>query len=719
MAFDVGSIIAKIKLDMSEFNKGLKDARDRVDDFGDSFSKGTKSITDFGEKSAAGLLVVKTALVAFATKAAFSAARVDELRFALYAIAKANKISTTEVDAAVEALRKNNISLEKSLEITSLFIQSELKLIDTVKLSTAAKDLAVISGMDSSTATKTLTEAIASQEPTLLRQFGIVKNLPQIYEEYAKGLNKTTTVHGESTKAYKKAAEGIGELNDKLAIEKQRLAEAEGNAKTKASTLMSLKNNVQNLEEKIASSNGTMSQYAGKMVSVSKSSKKAGDNLSELEKKQAFLNAILEAGGKVVGTYDASVGSVSKRFRSLKGRIIPDIIVQIGRAFTPALGVIVDGITDGIKFLSKWLTENKEVIKKWGVEFAEKLKIAGGILKDVFTWLVENKGLVIGVLVGIGVAIAAFGVSVAIANAPLLILLAVFALLGLGIQKLAEAMPGIIEWFKQTGESIKNFVDSAKTKITDFVTDTIDWFKKLPDQAGAFLHKLFTEDIPYAVGFAAGWLATNIPIMIGNVVTWFQELPGKILAVLEMVKNHIVERFTAAWNWLSTEVSTWPGRIEKLINSIPITVEKVFSDAKDAVLKQMSDTWDGVSKWWDKVKGILEGIKNAANDAIDAVKRGFEAGKVGTPKLFAKGVRNFAGGLAIVGEQGPELVNLPRGSDVIPNSAFGSPGASSISNISVNISLDGAIIADDYSANRISEKIGNQIIRKMQTQLRF
>lgn len=34
---------------------------------------------------------------------------------------------------------------------------------------------------------------------------------------------------------------------------------------------------------------------------------------------------------------------------------------------------------------------------------------------------------------------------------------------------------------------------------------------------------------------------------------------------------------------------------------------------------------------------------------------------------FASGVNNFSGGLAIVGERGPELVNLPRGSDVIPN----------------------------------------------------
>lgn len=39
-------------------------------------------------------------------------------------------------------------------------------------------------------------------------------------------------------------------------------------------------------------------------------------------------------------------------------------------------------------------------------------------------------------------------------------------------------------------------------------------------------------------------------------------------------------------------------------------------------------------------------------------------------KGFALGGRNIAGGIALVGERGPELVNLPKGSDVIPNSNF-------------------------------------------------
>lgn len=56
---------------------------------------------------------------------------------------------------------------------------------------------------------------------------------------------------------------------------------------------------------------------------------------------------------------------------------------------------------------------------------------------------------------------------------------------------------------------------------------------------------------------------------------------------------------------------------------------------------------------------------------------------------FAGGVNNFGGGLALVGERGPELVNLPRGSDVIPNHMIGG-GAQT-----VNVIVEGRISGKD------------------------
>jgi hypothetical protein len=53
---------------------------------------------------------------------------------------------------------------------------------------------------------------------------------------------------------------------------------------------------------------------------------------------------------------------------------------------------------------------------------------------------------------------------------------------------------------------------------------------------------------------------------------------------------------------------------------------------------------------------------------------------------FANGVTNFGGGMAVVGERGPELVRLPSGSDVIPNHQIGTTV-----NNNININLSGMV----------------------------
>ena len=65
----------------------------------------------------------------------------------------------------------------------------------------------------------------------------------------------------------------------------------------------------------------------------------------------------------------------------------------------------------------------------------------------------------------------------------------------------------------------------------------------------------------------------------------------------------------------------------------------------------------------------------------------------GPAEGFAKGVRNFRGGRALVGEEGPELVDLPRGSNVTPNNQMG--GAT------VNINFNGPV----YGMDDFNEKV--------------
>jgi hypothetical protein len=66
------------------------------------------------------------------------------------------------------------------------------------------------------------------------------------------------------------------------------------------------------------------------------------------------------------------------------------------------------------------------------------------------------------------------------------------------------------------------------------------------------------------------------------------------------------------------------------------------------------------------------------------------SGKSSFPQ-FAGGVSNFSGGLAIVGERGPELVNLPGGSSVIPNGGAGGTSITNVFNITAPLGTPDAI----------------------------
>lgn len=64
---------------------------------------------------------------------------------------------------------------------------------------------------------------------------------------------------------------------------------------------------------------------------------------------------------------------------------------------------------------------------------------------------------------------------------------------------------------------------------------------------------------------------------------------------------------------------------------------------------------------------------------------------------FATGVTNFQGGLAVVGERGPELVNLPAGSDVIPAGKTAQVLNSSTKSITIqNVNLNTAEAAKEF-----------------------
>ena len=119
------------------------------------------------------------------------------------------------------------------------------------------------------------------------------------------------------------------------------------------------------------------------------------------------------------------------------------------------------------------------------------------------------------------------------------------------------------------------------------------------------------------------------------------------------------------------------------VETANVRIVKSFKDMADATLQSL--------------QGVVGAIKGGSFlDILGAVIGfGLQLGSVGA---FGKGIQGsinavphaagttfHSGGLALVGERGPELINLPRGSGVVPNHALGRGGGGNTYNFSGNL----------------------------------
>jgi hypothetical protein len=123
--------------------------------------------------------------------------------------------------------------------------------------------------------------------------------------------------------------------------------------------------------------------------------------------------------------------------------------------------------------------------------------------------------------------------------------------------------------------------------------------------------------------------------------------------------------------------------LKALQQDIETTIGGAFSRAFDGLV-------DGTMKFRDALKGLaLDLLKLAGNKLIQSLVGnvlGAAFGSIGsaapatspipTPRPFAVGTQFAPGGLSLVGERGPELLNLPQGAQVIPNHRLPSGGMS-------------------------------------------
>jgi hypothetical protein len=106
-------------------------------------------------------------------------------------------------------------------------------------------------------------------------------------------------------------------------------------------------------------------------------------------------------------------------------------------------------------------------------------------------------------------------------------------------------------------------------------------------------------------------------------------------------------------------------------------VNQAYDTFGSAVSTAFADAIIEGKKLNEVLSSLMKTLARAAiNSTITGLFNSFKPGAIG----FAGGTDYAPGGMALVGERGPELVNLPRGSQVIPNDVLrgGMSGGGSI-----------------------------------------
>lgn len=152
-------------------------------------------------------------------------------------------------------------------------------------------------------------------------------------------------------------------------------------------------------------------------------------------------------------------------------------------------------------------------------------------------------------------------------------------------------------------------------------------------------------------------------------------ITNTLVPIFQAIWDTVKSVFTSVWDkivWAKDKISgafdSVKGFIQGLIdkfNTVKDGVTKAFSAVGDAIKAPFKTAFNAVADLWNKTLGK---ISFTIPDWIP----GIGGNKFSMPKIdkLYKGVRNFSGGPAIVGDingRGGEIVNMPGGTDVFNN----------------------------------------------------
>lgn len=221
----------------------------------------------------------------------------------------------------------------------------------------------------------------------------------------------------------------------------------------------------------------------------------------------------------------------------------------------------------------------------------------------------------------------------------------------------------------------------------------------------------------------AGEHVDEVDWSTGEILSKWEVLKNETLAKMGEIGTGIKQTFVDAWVEAKQSATELKNDVVAKWEEIKTEAKEKFEQAKENILTPIEEAKNTISGWIGEIKGFFDGLELKIPEIKLPklpkfnISGDFSLNPPSVPKIdvdfFAKGTNYAKGGLAVVGEYGRELVNLPKGSQVVPahktekllEDASGNNGGNTFTN-HITINADNASPAEiDRRFRRTQEKL--------------
>ncbi|MTI46661.1 MAG: hypothetical protein FH761_02375 [Firmicutes bacterium] len=425
----------------------------------------------------------------------------------------------------------------------------------------------------------------------------------------------------------------------------------------------------------------------------------------------------IEANAKfaeTMGTMKETVGKLKSEFQQVGEAVMN----QIGSAVIPILQTLFDWILDNMPMIQKVIGTVFSIISEsvgffidiikqlinWIIEWAASNEENLTMIKEMIMSWFEAIKAEIDFFVGIIETVVEYikelwqrhgeEITIVIQN----IWNVISAIIQTAVTLITDIFNIFAALFKGDWEGlwngIKKFFSDIWNGVGNIINESIEYLKSVIKLGLEFIDGIF-NDIWNGIKqfFSDIWqgISNSIDESIKHLKTTIKIGLEFVSGIFDSIWNGIKEFFSDIWEGIGNTIDESIEGIKSTVNTGLEFVKGVFDDIWGGIKETVTDVWEG----------IVDGIKGSINTIIEAINkliRGMNKLKIKLPTgktlgfniptipLLAEGTDYFKGGLAIVGEKGPELLNLPRGAQVYSNKE--TQGILNRSGITQNITIN-------------------------------